>query len=116
MAKEPGKIERGLVDSPSGGPDEFAASLKRRRQAAQGLERDLLTEVPLLYGSSGRLEPFGDPGIVLARIHREELQRRNGGGVVRSSGERSDVALPFERATAALAVLLYLLLLFGNLD
>lgn len=100
---------------PTTSPEEFAASLKRRGQAAQSLERDLLTEVPLLYGSPGSLEPRGDPGIVLTKIHQEELTRRNGGGVFRSSSKRSDVSLPFERITAALAVLLFLLLVFGNL-
>lgn len=94
--------------------EKFAAILKRRGQAAQGLERDLLTEVPMLYGSPGGLEPQGDPGIVLATIHREELLRRNGGGASQSSRKPSDVALPFEGATAALAVVLFLLILFGT--
>lgn len=86
----------------------FAASLKRRRQAAEGLEQDILTEVPLLYGSPGACEAEGDPGIALARIHRRELVRRNGGGVMQVSGERSDVALPFERAVTVLALFLFL--------
>lgn len=115
MSKEQGPIGLGAGDSvPTKSPEEFAVSLKRRGQAAQGLERDLLTEVPLLYGSPGSLEPHGDPGIVLTKIHQEELKRRNGGGVFRSSNKRSDVSLPFERTTAALAVLLFLLLLFGT--
>ena len=117
MAKEDGKTGQGAGGSlRPGSPEEFAASLKRRGQAAQGLERDLLNEVRLLYGSPGGSEPHGDPGIVLAKIHQEQLLRRNGGGLFQSSGERSDVALPFERATAALALLLFLLVLFGNLD
>ena len=91
---------------------EFAASLERRRQAAGGLEQDLLTKVPLLYGSPGSLEPHGDPGIVLAKAHQEELLRRNGGGVFDRSRRRSDVTLPFERMTSALAILLFLLFLF----
>ncbi len=92
----------------------FAASIKRRDQAAKGLEKDLLTEVPLLYGSPGSMEPHGDPGIVLARIHQEELQRRNDGGVLPSPRVRSDVSLPFERTTTVLAfVLLLLLVLLG---
>lgn len=93
-------------------PKEIAASLERRREAAKGLERDLLTEVPLLYGSPGNLEPNGDPGTVIARIHREELQRRNGGGAGTSQQRRSDVELPFEGAMTALAIGFLILLFF----
>lgn len=93
---------------------EHSESLKRRREAAAGLERDLLAEVPMLYGSPGSLEPNGDPGIVLARVHREELVRRNGGGVMRTSGKRAETTLPFERAMGALVLLLVLLYLFGS--
>ena len=98
--------------APAADPEAFAESLKRRRQAAHGLEQDLLTDVPLLYGSAGD----GDPGIVLARVHREELVRRNGGGIPKPSARRSDVVLPFERAMAALAVLAFLFVLLGKLD
>jgi hypothetical protein len=94
--------------------EDFAESLKRRREAAAGLERDLLTEVPLLYGSPGSLEPNGDPGIVLARVHREELVRRNGGGVTNPSGKRSEVSLPFEELTGALILIFVLFLLLGK--
>ena len=87
-------------------PHAFAESLKRRREAARGMEQELLTNVPLLYGSPGEA---GDPGIVLARAHREDMVRRNGGSASRASGRRSEVALPWERATAALAILLCLL-------
>lgn len=87
----------------------FEASLKRRRQSAEGLEQDLLTEVPLLYGSAK-----ADPGIELARIHREEMVRRNGGGVSSSSGRRSELVLPFEGVTAAVVVLLCLFFLFSG--
>ena len=90
----------------------FAASLERRRRAASGLSQDLLTEVPPLYGSPGPLEPHGDPGIVLARLHRDELLRRNGGGVFTRKARRSDVTLPFERTTGAVAILFFLLFLF----
>jgi hypothetical protein len=90
----------------------FAESLKQRRRAADGLEQDLLTQVPLLYGSPGSLEPRGDPGIVLAQAHREELLRRNGGGVLHSSSKHSEVALPFERLTIALTILICLILFF----
>ena len=96
--------------------EEFAANLRRRGQAAQGLERDLLNEVPLLYGSPGSSESHGDPGIALAKIHQEERLRRNGGGIFQLSGEQSGVALPFEHATAAIALLLFFLLFFGSLD
>jgi len=106
-----GRSLAGAVAPP--GPEEFAKTLKGRRQAALGLEQDLLTEVPLLYGSAGGL-PRGDPGIVLAELHREALLRRNGGGVPNASARPSDVALPFERAMGALAVLLFLFFLFGG--
>jgi hypothetical protein len=58
------------------------------------------------------MEPEGDPGILLARIHQDELLRRNGGGIAGSPRRRSDVALPFEHLTGALAVALLVLLLF----
>lgn len=111
MEKGRGNAAPGPAD-PSGSAEEFAANLKRRGEAAQGLEGDLLKEVPLLYGSPGQLEPHGDPGAILARIHRDELLRRHGGGAFPSSTKQSDAALPFERVTAALAVVLLLLLLF----
>lgn len=101
--------ERSPSTSP-GSREEFALSLQRRGQAAKGLEQDLLTEVPMLYGSPGSMEPEGDPGILLVRIHQEELQRRNGGGGP-GPGRRSDVSLPFERMTAALPFVLLLLLI-----
>lgn len=87
-------------------PDDFAAELKRRKESAEGLEKDLLTEVPLLYGSPGRREPHGDPGILLAEMHRQDLQRRNGGGVPPSTRRREGVSLPFERMIAGLALVL----------
>jgi hypothetical protein len=99
---------------PSASAEEFAGSLKRRGQAARGLEQDMLTEVPPLYGSPGAMEPGGDPGILLTRLHQGELLRRNGGGAAPSSGRRSDVSLPFENMAVALPfVLLLLLVLLG---
>ena len=94
--------------------ENFAKHLRRRGQAAKGLEEDLLTEVPLLYGSPGSIEPDGDPGIALARAHLEELVRRNGGDAKQASGERSDVALPYEGAVTALAILLLLFFVFAD--
>lgn len=117
MARKDEMLRHSAVGpAPPANAEEFAESLNRRRQAAHGLEQDLLSEVPLLYGSPGTLEPHGDPGAVLAQIHRDELLRRNGGGVLHTRGRRSDVALPFERTTAALAILLFLFFLFGNMD
>jgi hypothetical protein len=99
--------------------DEFAENLERRRQAAVRLEEDLLNEVPMLYGSPGNIQAHkdvqGDPGIVLSRIHREEMLRRNGYDVSEASGMKSEVSLPFERTTAALALLLFLILVLGKL-
>lgn len=99
---------------PPADAEEFAESMKRRRQAARGLEQALLTEVPPLYGSPDSWAPYGDPGIVLAQIHRDELLRRNGGGVLSVSRKRSAVALPFERITTALAILLFLFFLLAD--
>ncbi|RSV13809.1 MULTISPECIES: hypothetical protein [Sphingomonas] len=90
-------------------PDDFAADLKRRSDAAKGLEKDLLTEVPLLYGSPGRREPHGDPGIFIARMHRQDMQRRNGGGAPPSTRRRQGVSLPFERMIAGFALVLAVL-------
>ncbi len=92
--------------------DEFRASLKQRAEAAKGLEKDLLSEVPQLYGAPDCLAPHGDPGISLAKIHREELKRRNGGGVPDSATKRSDVQLPFERALPIFGLIAIALLFF----
>jgi hypothetical protein len=112
MPADDQRLDSTSVDAASA--EGFAGSLRRRSQAAKGLEQDLLTKVPLLYGSPGSLEPDGDPGITLARTHREEMVRRNGGGVMQVPGECSDVALPFERAMAALAVLLLLFFVLAD--
>ena len=106
--------------------EEFAENLKRRAQAAKGLEKDLLTEVPMLYGSAdggivpmlntdGRVEllPNGDPGIVLARVHREQMLRRNGYDISKASGTKSDVSLPFERTMKTLLIV-YLIFEFAR--
>lgn len=98
---------------PGTGRDELIASLEQRRQTAQGLEQDLLTDVPLLYGSPGRTSE-GDPGRVLARLHREKLLRRHGRDVPTSRRRRSDVSLPFERTTVAIIVLFFVLYAFGR--
>lgn len=92
--------------------EEFRASLKQRAEAAKGLEKDLLSEVPQLYGAPDRLAPQGDPGIPLAKIHRDELKRRNGGGVPESATRRSDVQLPFERALPIFGLIAIALLFF----
>jgi len=114
-----GKIQLAGADGapPPANAEEFAASIERRRQAADGLEKDLLNDVPLLYGAPGgagldALPAQGDPGVVLARIHREEMLRRNGYDPSDASGDPSEVSLPFERATAALALILFLITLF----
>ncbi|GGE86590.1 hypothetical protein [Sphingomonas prati] len=93
----------------------FAADLRQRGLAARGLERDLIQEVPLLYGSSGRLEPQGDPGIVLAAMHRDDMVRRNGGGIPVAT-RRARAFLPYEREMAGLSLLFVILYWFGVLD
>ena len=99
----------------SGEAAAFAESLERRRRAAQGLERDLLTDVPMLYGSPDNWAPEGDPGDAIARLHREELVRRNGGGVPPGSGGSSGSRLPFEALMIGAAVLFGLFRLFARL-
>lgn len=84
----------------------FAADLARRAAAAKGLQTDLLTHVPLLYGSPDAHAPGGDPSTVLARLHREDLLRRNGGGVPSSCSDREPPRLPYERVLLALGVIL----------
>ena len=111
MAAKQGHSTRSVRNSPPKSLEEFAASLESRGRAAKGLEQDLLTAVPMLYGSPGCMEPQGDPGILLARIHQEELQRRHGGGGPPHSRTRSDVLLPFERVMVALPLLILLLLI-----
>lgn len=69
------KVPTGTVE---GDVDAFAEHLRQRAEAAQKVEHGLLTEVPMLYGSPGPLEPEGDPGIIIARLHRQELLRRSG--------------------------------------
>jgi hypothetical protein len=99
---------------------EFAESLERRRQAQDGLEDDLLNDVPLLYGMPGEVgfhdprDGVGDPGIVLARIHREDMLRRNGVDAFAASGTRSEVRLPFERSMMWLMLLLLAISLLGE--
>jgi hypothetical protein len=125
MAKEHQPGGRAAAGTSAGDPtrqsslDEatkFAETLKRRGEAARGLEKDLLTDVPLLYGSPGSLEPRGDPGIILAQIHREELVRRNRGGITSFPGGESPATLPFERATVALVILLAIVFFSGLLS
>ncbi|WP_288989967.1 hypothetical protein [uncultured Sphingopyxis sp.] len=115
MANEQERSERAnatiLVDDPShrlalDSATEFARNLTQRGEAAKGLNKDLLTDVPLLYGSPGPLASKGDPGIVLAQIHREEIVRKNGGGFSGFRAEESPARLPLERTTTALAMLL----------
>ena len=92
----------------------FESDLRQRAEAARGLEQDLLTEVPLLYGSPGAAEAEGDPGIVLARLHRENLLHRNGGGAPSKLWRRGDNPLPFENAISALAILILIaIFVFG---
>ena len=95
---------------PISNPEEFARSLKQRGEAARGLEHDLLTQVPLTYGTPG--EEHAE--IVMGRLHREAMVARNGGGVLESpSRGRAEARLPFERLMEGLLVLLVLLYLLA---
>jgi hypothetical protein len=108
---------RGAAGSDSRDKDAavFAESLKRRGEAARGLQEDLLHEVPLLYGSAGRAHPHGDPGVVLAKLHREQMVGRNGGGIPEASEGRSHALLPFERTIMVLVILILLVQFSGVL-
>ena len=99
----------------------FAQDLERRRMAQARLQEDLLHDVPLLYGQPGeggfQIDPenrVGDPGIILARIHREEMLKRNGVDAFRASGTRSEVRLPFERLMICLVIFLSVISFFGG--
>jgi hypothetical protein len=100
---------------------EFTESLERRRQAQDRLEQDLLNDVPLLYGLPGDVglhdprDGPGDPGIMLARIHREDMLRRNGVDAFSASGDRSEVRLPFERTVIWLMFLVLAVSFFARL-
>jgi hypothetical protein len=116
-----GEVERIAGDSLPANAEEFTKSLDRRRQAQDRLEKDLLNEVPLSYGLPGevgfQVDPRitgGDPGIVLARIHREEMLRRNGVDAFSASGTASEVQLPFERMTTWLVLLLTAVILLAK--
>jgi hypothetical protein len=56
----------------------------------------------------------GDPGIVLARLHREEMLRRNGVDAFGTSGSMSEIELPFERTTTWLVLLFTAILLLAK--
>ena len=108
------KLERGrrsrLGPAAPASREAFATSLSQRRQAAERLEKDLLTQVPLLYGSPGQAAP----DLVIERLHQEELVRRSGGGILPASRRRGDAALPFERGLAVFAFSLMLLFYFAR--
>ena len=109
-----GKKERfaALGLEPDLSAEEFAERLKQRHHAAKGLERDLLTEVPMLYGSPDKLSPQGDPGVIIAQSHRANLLRRNGCDAPNPSGTPDEVRLPFERAIYVLVFVMWVLTLF----
>ena len=112
---ELGKLTAGAPFVPKDAED-LADSLKRREQAADALEDDLLNDVPMLYGPSAGL-PYPTspvPDILIGRIHREEMLRKNGYDVSDASGTPSEVSLPFERPIGALVILLVLIVLFSN--
>lgn len=93
--------------------DAFVDHLRQRAEAAEKLEHGLLTEVPMLYGSPGRHAPEGDPGIVIARLHREELLRRSGALPFWRS-ERRPTRLPYERFVIAIVLVLGALDFFSH--
>ena len=68
----------------------YIASLARRSAAAKGLEKDLLHEVPLLYGEAACTNG------VMADIHRRDMLRKNGGGVYGDYDKREIPQLPYE--------------------
>ncbi len=68
--------------------------------------------MPMLYGSAGPHEPEGDPGIVIARLHREELLRRSG-AMPLSPVDEPPPRLPYERALIAIVFIVEALYFFG---
>jgi hypothetical protein len=104
------KVPTGTVD---GDGDAFAEHLRQRAEAAQKVEQGLLTEVPMLYGSPGPHEPEGDPGILIARLHRGELLRRSGAMPVVRAGEPPE-RLPYERFLIVLGFVLEAVYFFGR--
>jgi hypothetical protein len=112
MESDRGNKGRIAGDSLPTNAAEFVESLDRRRQAQDRLEQDLLNDVPLLYGLPGEVgfhdprDGPGDPGIIIARIHREDMLRRNGVDAFSASGESAEVRLPFERTVIWLMFLL----------
>ena len=75
------------------GRHQFELSIRNRKRSADGLQDDLLHEVPLLYGEGG----YRDQDIALGAIHREAMLRKNGGGLPPGSPSTANARLPFER-------------------
>ena len=88
--------------------EELEKSLERRRRAAARLRRICST---MCRCSRDPLTNTGRKAIrhCSRADYREEMLRRNGYDPAKASGPRFEVTLPFERATAALALILFLI-------
>ncbi len=97
------------------GRHQFTLSLMNRRKSADGLERDLRKKVPMLYGSPwfggrfGRHAGVRDPGIEIAKLHREAMVAKNGGGLPPGVGPTATPKLPYERKVIILFALFVML-------
>jgi hypothetical protein len=74
------------------GHHRHALSIKNRSRAAQGLQKDLLHEVPMLYGQNN----LWGADVAIGKIHREGMVRKNGGGLPPGVPATSKAKLPME--------------------
>lgn len=82
------------------GHHRHAASIKARREAAAGLQGDLLSEVPMLFGPNNLFAA----DVALGKIHREGLVKKHGGGLPGGVSTTSGAKLPMERPMEVLFV------------
>lgn len=72
-----------------------ALSIENRSRAAKGLQKDLLKEVPMLYGKPD-IRYNWRPDEQIGSMHREGLVRKNGGGLPPGIPATSNAKLPME--------------------
>lgn len=116
MTKTPRPPERSpaVPNAISDSRETFLADLKHRRRAASAMEREILTEVPLLYGEAGCHEPKGDPGIVLAELHAADRAQRHGSGLPRQTECPDRIWISLDKLFA-MATLLFVILYYFDI-